>query len=40
MLVGMGGTPERQLAMLSTLCPEELIPADHPIRSGLLAIYA
>src|SRR6476469_5653869 len=32
MLVGMRGTPERQLAMLSTLSPEELIPADHPIR--------
>lgn len=32
MLVGMRGTPERQLAMLSTLSAEELIPADHPIR--------
>ncbi len=26
------GVPERQLAMLTTLSPEELIPADHPIR--------
>ncbi len=28
----MRGTPERQLAMLSTLSTEDLIPADHPIR--------
>jgi transposase len=28
----MRGTPDRQLAMLSTLSPEDLIPADHPIR--------
>jgi transposase len=28
----MRGTPDRQLAMLSTLSAEELIPADHPIR--------
>lgn len=28
----MRGVPERQLAMLTTLSPEELIPADHPIR--------
>lgn len=28
----MRGTPERQLAMLSSLSPEDLIPADHPIR--------
>ena len=26
------GVPERQLAMLSSLSPEDLIPADHPIR--------
>src|SRR6266498_1723942 len=26
------GTPERQMAMLTTLSPEDLIPADHPIR--------
>jgi transposase len=26
------GKPERQMAMLSTLSPEDLIPADHPIR--------
>ena len=28
----MRGEPERQLAMLTTLSPEELIPSDHPIR--------
>ncbi len=28
----MRGVPERQLAMLTTLSPEEMIPADHPIR--------
>jgi transposase len=28
----MRGEPERQLAMLTTLSPEDLIPADHPIR--------
>jgi transposase len=28
----MRGTPDRQLAMLSTLSPEDLIPGDHPIR--------
>ena len=32
MLSGMRGTSERQLAMLSSLSPEELIPVDHPIR--------
>jgi transposase len=26
------GTPERQMAMLTTLSPEDLIPSDHPIR--------
>jgi hypothetical protein len=30
--VGMRGTPDPQLAMLTTLSTEELIPADHPIR--------
>ena len=30
--VGMRGAPDPQLAMLTTLSPEELIPADHPIR--------
>jgi transposase len=30
--VGMRGTPDPQLAMLTTLSAEELIPADHPIR--------
>jgi hypothetical protein len=28
----MRGEPERQLAMLTTLSPEDLIPAGHPIR--------
>jgi transposase len=28
----MRGAPERQMAMLMTLSPEGLIPADHPIR--------
>ena len=28
----MRGTPERQMAMLTTLNPGDLIPADHPIR--------
>src|ERR1700760_967720 len=28
----MRGEPERQLAMLTTLSPEDLIPAEHPIR--------
>ena len=28
----MRGSPERQMAMLSTLSTEELIPADHPSR--------
>ena len=30
--VGMRGTPDPQLAMLTTLSTEDLIPADHPIR--------
>jgi transposase len=30
--VVMRGTPDPQLAMLTTLSTEELIPADHPIR--------
>ena len=28
----MRGSPERQVAMLMSLSPEELIPSDHPIR--------
>ena len=28
----MRGMPERQMAMLSTLSAEDLIPVDHPIR--------
>jgi transposase len=30
--VGVRGTPDPQLAMLTSLSTEELIPADHPIR--------
>jgi hypothetical protein len=30
--VTMRGTPDPQMAMLSTLQPGDLIPADHPIR--------
>jgi transposase len=30
--VGVRGSPDRQLAMLTTLSTEDLIPADHPIR--------
>jgi uncharacterized protein (DUF1778 family) len=30
--VGMRGSPDQQLAMLTSLSAEELIPADHPIR--------
>ena len=29
---GMRGTPDRQLALLSSLSTEDLIPAEHPIR--------
>jgi hypothetical protein len=29
---GMRGIPERQLAMLSSLSTQDLIPVDHPIR--------
>ena len=32
MLRVMRGTPERQMAMLVSLNPDDLIPADHPIR--------
>jgi hypothetical protein len=30
--VGMRGAPDPQLAMLTTLSTEDLIPPDHPIR--------
>ena len=33
----MRGTPDTQLAMLTTLAPGDLIPADHPIR-GIRAV--
>ena len=36
----MRGMPERQLAMLTTLSPEELVPADHPIRRIRLVVEA
>jgi hypothetical protein len=29
---GMRGSRDPQLAMLTTLSPEDLIPGDHPIR--------
>lgn len=35
---GMRGTPDRQLAMLSTVSTEDLIPADHPIRRIRLVV--
>ena len=28
----MRGAPERQMAMLTTLSPEDFIPVEHPIR--------
>lgn len=36
----MRGMPERQLAMLTTLSPEELIPPDHPIRRIRVVVEA
>jgi transposase len=36
----MRGVPERQLAMLTTLSPEELIPPDHPIRRIRVVVEA
>jgi hypothetical protein len=30
--VGMRGSPDPQLSMLTSLSTEDLIPADHPIR--------
>jgi transposase len=38
--VVMRGTPDPQLAMLSTLSTEELIPADHPIRKIRVVVDA
>jgi transposase len=38
--VGVRGTPDRQLAMLTTLSAEDLIPADHPIRRIRLVVDA
>ena len=36
----MRGMPERQLAMLTTLSPEDLIPTDHPIRRIRMVVEA
>ena len=36
----MRGVPDRQLAMLSSLCTEDLIPADHPIRRIRVVVEA
>ena len=38
--VGMRGAPDPQLAMLSTLSTEELIPAEHPIRKIRVVVDA
>ena len=37
---GMRGTPDRQLALLSSLSTEDLIPADHPIRRIRVVVEA
>ena len=37
---GMRGTPDPQLAMLTTLSTEELIPPDHPIRKIRVVVDA
>ena len=38
--VGMRGNPDPQLAMLTTLSTEDLIPADHPIRKIRVVVDA
>jgi hypothetical protein len=38
--VGMRGEPDPQLAMLTTLSTEELIPPDHPIRKIRVVVDA
>jgi hypothetical protein len=38
--VGMRGTPDPQLAMLTTLSTEDLIPAEHPIRKIRVVVDA
>src|SRR6516165_5510769 len=38
--VGMRGSPDPQLAMLSSLSTEDLIPADHPIRKIRVVVDA
>lgn len=37
---GMRGTPDRQLALLSSLSTEDLIPAEHPIRRIRVVVEA
>jgi len=37
---GMRGTPDKQLALLSSLSTEDLIPADHPIRRIRVVVEA
>jgi hypothetical protein len=38
--VGMRGSPDPQLSMLTSLSAEDLIAADHPIRRACAAISA
>ena len=38
--MGMRGNPDPQLAMLTTLSTEDLIPADHPIRKIRVVVDA
>jgi transposase len=38
--VGMRGIPDKQLALLSSLSTEDLIPADHPIRRIRVVVEA
>src|SRR5947209_7179768 len=38
--VGVRGTPDPQLAMLTSVSTEDLIPADHPIRKTRTVVDA